>query len=81
MSPLKAYIIIKNHEDAGNRATPPQPKDEELMDLANNGVGISCGMTFKRCDNVCIEKYNNDELPMPGEGSMLPSSNVAASDY
>ncbi|MTH48069.1 hypothetical protein [Intestinirhabdus alba] len=51
------------------------------MDLANNGVGISCGMTFKRCDNVCIEKYNNDELPMPGEGSMLPSSNVAASDY
>ncbi|MBK5072971.1 RHS repeat protein [Budviciaceae bacterium CWB-B4] len=77
--PGKAYLIGKSHEEAGNRAG--QPKDEEAMDLANNGVGISCGISFKRCDNACIEKYNNGELHVLGGSNMSPSTNIPERGY
>ncbi|MDJ3599535.1 RHS repeat protein [Salmonella enterica] len=60
--PFKSYLIGLNHELAGNRGNPPQPVGEARMDMANNEVGISCGLTLKLCADSCIEKYNSGEL-------------------
>lgn len=59
-----AKVIGDNHEAAGNRAEPPQPKTQEQMDLANNRVGRQCGLQKdnKPCTQKCMEKAKNGGL-------------------
>ncbi|MGB7803671.1 DUF6973 domain-containing protein [Buttiauxella sp.] len=71
--------IEQYHETAGNRADIPQPKDEGLMDLANNAVGISCGNNSgSTCSDSCISKYNNGELFGYGGGKLSPDNKTSS---
>jgi len=51
------------------------------MDLANNNIGISCGLKVKSCDNLCIEKYNNGKLYTLGGVKMIPADKISRRDY
>ncbi|WP_064548422.1 DUF6973 domain-containing protein, partial [Buttiauxella ferragutiae] len=66
-----ANQVGQNHEAAGNRADIPQPKSEELMDKANNTVGVFCGNSSEAaCSDSCISKYNDGELFGYGGGKL-----------
>ena len=68
-----ANQVGQNHEAAGNRADIPQPKSEELMDKANNTVGVFCGNSSEAaCSDSCISKYNDGELFGYGGGKLSP---------
>jgi hypothetical protein len=71
-----AKAIADEHENAGNR--DGQPKDEEMMDLANNGVGRPCGARgkgknqTKNCWDACTDKYYQGALFGPGATPLQP---------
>lgn len=74
--PYKAFLIGLNHEMAGNRANPPQPQSEAAMDMANNEVGISCGLMLQSCSDSCVEKYNSGGLYGLGGKKSSPTATL-----
>jgi RHS repeat-associated protein len=59
-----AKAIGDQHEDAGDRGVPPQPKDERAMDEANNAAGRACGVQNNKrsCSQRCMDTYSNGGL-------------------
>jgi hypothetical protein len=59
-----AKEIGDNHESAGNRRNPPQPKNEEVMDKSNNQTGRACGVNKRpeTCKSKCEKKALDGKL-------------------
>jgi hypothetical protein len=66
-----AMLIADQHEQAENRHG--QPRDEELMDTANNAAGRICAAdSGKNCWDACTDLYNKGRLFGLGARPLIP---------
>ncbi|MDY7011717.1 MAG: hypothetical protein SVV80_13350 [Planctomycetota bacterium] len=57
-----AKYIADQHEEAGSRAEPPQPKAEADMDYHNNHIGRQLASQEGSCSGLCMQALKDGKL-------------------